>query len=205
MESFYARHILPYLVRCACGCGALEGQRAALVPRAAGRVLELGAGGGLNFRFYDPARVERVIGIDPNAKLRAFAEAAPRPPGLRVTLQDASAEALPFAAASFDTVLCTYTLCTVPDAGRALDEAKRVLRPGGRFLFCEHGLAPDAGVRVWQRRVEPVWKKLAGGCHLTRQPRAEIARRFTLTESGCGYLPKAPRLAGWVEWGEALA
>ena len=204
METFYERRILPHLIKCACGCGAVEAKRAEIVPLAAGRVLELGAGGGLNFRHYDPAKVTSVTGIDPSTKLRAFAEAAPRAAGLPVELVDGSAEALPFAEASFDTVLSTYTLCTVPDAARAIAEARRVLRPGGRFLFCEHGLAPDAGVSAWQRRLDPLWGKLFGGCHLTRQAGTEIAKHFTLTWRDEGYLPKMLRIAGWTEWGEAV-
>lgn len=204
-ESFYNRHILPHLLKCGCGCAALAEKRADLVPRARGQVLELGVGSGANFRFYDPARVEKVTGIDPSAKLREYAAAAERPAGLGVEVRAGQAEALDFAAASFDTVVTTYTLCTVADAGRALAEARRVLRPGGTLLFCEHGLAPEPKVQRWQRRLDPLWGAVFGGCHITRRPAAEVERHFTVTRLETGYMAKTPRVAGWMEWGEAVA
>ncbi len=204
MENFYDRHILPRLLQCACSSKDMTSRRAEIVPLAAGRVLELGAGGGLNFCHYNPAQVESVTGIDPSAKLRAYAKAAPRPTGLRVEVLDARAESLPFADASFDTVLTTFTLCSVPYAALALAEARRVLRPGGRFLFCEHGLSPDPGISAWQRRIEPLWRKISGGCHLTREPGKSIGSFFTMSLLKTGYLSHAPRLGGWTEWGEAI-
>ncbi|GLR67908.1 S-adenosylmethionine-dependent methyltransferase [Acidocella aquatica] len=183
----------------------LTEKRAALIPGASGRVLELGIGGGLNLKFYNPAQVSAVTGIDPSPELRAYARKAPRPEGLAVEILDASADAMPFADASFDTVVTTFTLCTVPDAPRALAEARRVLRPGGQLLFCEHGRSPDAGVALWQRRVEPLWKRVFGGCHLTRPVAGNIAAQFSIERLESGYMPKTPRLAGWVEWGRAVA
>lgn len=202
--GFYDRYILPKFLACACGAKPITKQRAKVVPRARGRVLELGMGGGLNLAFYDPAKVSVVEGVDPSAELRALADAAPRPEGLKVALQAGRAEALPFEDNSFDTVVCTFTLCSVGDGAAALAEARRVLKPTGSFLFCEHGLAPDADVVKWQRRIEPVWKALAGGCHLTRPVSTAItAAGFTLADLQTMYLPGTPRFAGWNEWGEA--
>lgn len=204
--GFYDRYILPKFLACACGAKPIAKQRAKVVPRAEGRVLELGMGGGLNLAFYDPAKVSVVEGVDPSAELRALAEAAPRPDGLKVALQAGRAEALPFEDNSFDTVVCTFTLCSVGDGAAALAEAKRVLKPTGSFLFCEHGLAPDADVVKWQRRIEPVWKAIAGGCHLTRPVSTAItAAGFTLADLQTMYLPGTPRFAGWNEWGSARA
>lgn len=204
--GFYDRYILPKFLACACGAKPIAKQRAKVVPRAEGRVLELGMGGGLNLAFYDPAKVSVVEGVDPSAELRALAEAAPRPEGLKVALQAGRAEALPFEDNSFDTVVCTFTLCSVGDGAAALAEARRVLKPTGSFLFCEHGLAPDADVVKWQRRIEPVWKALAGGCHLTRPVSTAItAAGFTLADLQTMYLPGTPRFAGWNEWGSAKA
>lgn len=204
MGSFYDRHILPRLIGCACASPAIMRQRARVVPGATGRVLELGIGGGLNLRYYDPLRVSGVFGVDPSAELRAAAAAAPRPEGLEVEVRAGVAEALPFDDASFDTIVCTFTLCSVRSPAQALAEARRVLAPGGRFLFCEHGLAPDPGVVRWQRRVEPVWKRLAGGCHLTRPVSGTLeAAGLAAQRLERMYLPGAPRLMGWVEWGEA--
>ncbi|NBB15472.1 methyltransferase domain-containing protein [Caulobacter sp. SLTY] len=206
MTSFYDRHIMPRLIGCACGAKPITYQRRKVVPRAAGKVLELGIGGGMNLIHYDPAQVSSVSGVDPSAELRARAEAAPRPAGLNVEIRDGTAEALPYEAASFDCVVCTFTLCTVADPSAALAEARRVLKPGGRFLFCEHGLAPDAGVAKWQRRIEPVWKRLAGGCRLTRPVGAMLtAAGLSLTDLSTMYLPGTPRVVGWNEWGEARA
>lgn len=204
MTSFYDRHILPRLIGCACASPAIMKQRAKVVPLATGEVLELGIGGGLNLAFYDPSKVAKVTGVDPSAELRARAAAAPRAEGLKVQVTEGTAEALPFDNASFDTVVCTFTLCSVHSPAAALAEARRVLKPGGRLLFCEHGLAPDADVARWQRRIEPVWKRIAGGCHLTRPIGSAItAAGFKIDGLQSMYLPRAPRVAGWNEWGSA--
>ena len=204
MASFYDRFILPKLLTCACSSSPMMRQRAKIVPRASGRVLELGIGMGLNLSFYDPDKVSAVVGVDPAAELRAAAVAAPRDPRLAVTIEDGTAEALPFADASFDSVVCTFTLCSVHTPAAALAEARRVLKPSGRLLFCEHGLAPDAGVAGWQRRIEPIWKRIAGGCHLTRPVAGAIAAAgFKLDRVESMYVPKTPRIAAWNEWGVA--
>lgn len=205
MTSFYDRHIMPRLIGCACASKPIMKQRVKVVPKAAGKVLELGIGGGLNLRFYDPAKVESVSGVDPSAELRAVAMSAERPEGLKVDIRKGAAEALPFDSGSFDCVVCTFTLCSVQSPRDALAEAKRVLKPGGRFLYCEHGLAPDAGVAKWQGRLEPMWKAIAGGCHLTRPVTASVADAgFTVASSEAMYLPSTPRVLGWSEWGEAV-
>ncbi|THD61062.1 class I SAM-dependent methyltransferase [Phenylobacterium sp.] len=204
MASLYDRFVLPKLLGCACGSRPIMRQRAKVVPRAEGRVLELGIGMGLNLAFYDPEKVSAVIGVDPAAELRAAALAAPRDPRLSVNVEDGDAEALPFAAASFDSVVCTFTLCSVCTPAKALAEARRVLKPSGRLLFCEHGLAPDPGVAKWQRRIEPFWKRIAGGCHLTRPIGGAIAAAgFRIEDSDRMYVPKTPKIAAWNEWGSA--
>ncbi|WP_332772572.1 class I SAM-dependent methyltransferase [Phenylobacterium sp.] len=206
MPSFYERRILPRLLTCACAASPIMKQRAKIVPLASGRVLELGIGMGLNLALYDADKVESVAGVDPAAELRALALAAPRDPRLAVSVVEGTAEALPFPDASFDSVVCTFTLCSVQTPATALAEARRVLKPGGRFLFCEHGLAPDSEVAKWQRRVEPIWKRLAGGCHLTRPVAGAIAASgFSIQNLETFYLPKTPRIAGWNEWGVAIA
>lgn len=206
MTGFYDRYIMPKLIGCACGAKPITYQRRKVVPKAAGKVLELGIGGGLNLIHYDAANVTSVSGVDPSAELRAIAGKAPRAEGLTVDIQDGTAEALPFADASFDCVVCTFTLCSVASPPAALAEARRVLKPGGRFLFCEHGLAPDAKVANWQAFIEPLWKRLAGGCHLTRPVGSTItAAGFAMTDLNAMYLPGTPRSVGWNEWGEARA
>ena len=204
MTSFYERHLLPRLIACGCGSKPIRYQRRKIVPLASGRVLELGVGGGLNLAFYDPAKVDSVTGVDPSEALRRRALEAPRPAGLEVEVLAGEAERLPFENAAFDTVVCTFTLCSVRDPAATLAEAQRVLRPGGSFLFSEHGLAPDESVRRWQRRLEPLQKRLAGGCHLTRPVAASIAAAgFSLFAVETMYLPGMPRPMGWAEWGRA--
>ncbi|MBU1374402.1 MAG: class I SAM-dependent methyltransferase [Alphaproteobacteria bacterium] len=204
MASLYDRYILPKFLKCACSSSPVMKQRAKVVPKAQGRVLELGIGMGLNLSLYDADKVESVTGVDPAAELRTIAEAAPRDPRLAVKVEDGTAEALPFDAASFDCVVCTFTLCSVHTPAAALGEARRVLKPGGRFLYCEHGLAPDPDVAKWQRRIEPVWKAIAGGCHLTRPVTAAVeAAGFKVERRDSMYIPGTPRFAGWSEWGEA--
>jgi ubiquinone/menaquinone biosynthesis C-methylase UbiE len=180
--------------------------RNAVVPLASGRVLELGAGGGINLALYDRRRVTDVVGIDPSAGLIARAEDAMAPADTGFfRIERGVGEDMPFAAASFDTVLSTFTLCSVQSPARVLAEAARVLKPGGRLLFLEHGLSPEPAIQRWQRRIEPVWKRIAGGCHLTR-PVTEgvVAAGFAVAARHGRYMEKSPKFAGWVEWGEAV-
>ena len=206
MASLYDRFVLPRLLGCACSSPPMMRQRAKIVPQAHGRVLELGVGLGLNLAYYRPEEVTEVTGVDPSPELRERAMSAAHDPSLAVAVADGRAEALPFPDHSFDDVVCTFTLCSVQDPARALAEARRVLKPGGRLLFCEHGLAPDPEVARWQRRIEPLWKRLAGGCHLTRPVTAAIREAgFHIAQAESMYLPSTPRFAGWNEWGVATA
>lgn len=202
--GLYDRHILPHLIDFACGMGAVMKARSQIVPLAHGRVLEIGIGSGLNLGFYDAQRVEVVVGVDPSAEMQALArERAARcqVPVEMIALELGQIQA---ADASFDDIVCTFTLCTIPDAIAALGEMRRVLKPGGRLLFCEHGLAPDLPVVRWQKRLTPLWKPLAGGCHLDRDIPALIeAGGFHIREMSTGYL-KGPRpmthvYRGWAD------
>jgi len=202
MSGWWDTHVVPRLIGLACTQPPVMQRRALVVPEARGDVLELGAGGGANRAFYDPARVTQVTGIDPSPPLIARAQAAPGQ--VPVTLVEGVAEDLPFASDRFDTVVTTFTLCSVADQARALAEARRVLKPGGLLLFLEHGRAPDAGVQRWQARLEPLWKRLAGGCHLTRPVTAAVeAAGFRVARRDQGYMARSPRVLGWTEWGIA--
>lgn len=176
--NWYEEKLLPRLIDLACGGRPFERQRAAIVPRATGDVLEIGFGSGRNLPFYDPRRVRRLWALEPSAGMRRLAADKLAASGLDVVFLDLPGEEIPLADASVDTVLITYTLCTIPDPLLALAGVRRVLRPGGRLLYCEHGRAPDAGVRRWQARLNPLWRRLAGGCNLDR----DIAR--LITEAG---------------------
>ena len=205
VTGWYQRKIVPHIIRMGCGCALMDEYRQHIIPKARGRVLEIGLGAGANLRFYDAANVTQVLGIEPSPELRAMAIRAERPATIPIEVVEAAGEALPFAMESFDTVICTFTLCSVDDVGLTLAEARRVLKPGGRFLFCEHGRSPDYRVQKWQRRIEPVWKAVFGGCHITRAVRGNIERYFAISEWTGGYQGTTLRIAGWMEWGEAIA
>ncbi|ETN93311.1 putative methyltransferase YcgJ [Gammaproteobacteria bacterium MOLA455] len=207
--SFYDKYILPSFLNCACGAKPILYQRGKVVPLAEGLVLEVGIGSGLNIPFYDAGKVSKVIGLDPSPELNEMAQkvvsktAAEN--GLDVEIILGSAEAMPFPDDHFDSVVITYTLCTIPDAESANLEIRRVLKPGGKLIFCEHGLSPDAGVAKWQGRIDPIWGKIAGGCHLNRDIPALISSAgFTIQTLEQMYLPSTPKFAGYNYWGVAV-
>lgn len=186
--SWYERRVLPYLVDFACGLAPIARQRCKVIPQATGQVLEIGIGTGRNLGFYDPRKVQRLVGIDPAADMHALARRRSRRLGVPVELLQLSAETLPVPSASFDTVVCTYTLCSVADPEQALREMRRVLRPGGRLLFAEHGLAPDERVARRQAWLEPYWRRVAGGCHLTRDVPRLLAQAGFSAQMESGYV-----------------
>jgi len=179
-------------------------EREKVVPHASGTVLEIGIGPGLNLQYYDPSRVTKVIGVDPIADFLRLGQRRHRDAPVPLDIIEAPAEALPLDAASVDTAVVTYTLCSVDDPARALAEVRRVLKKDGRILFLEHGLSPDAGVADWQRRLNPLWKRLAVGCNLNR-PVAHLiaAAGFTISELEHYYLGGAPRPVGFLARGVA--
>lgn len=202
--SWYDRHILPPMLDFACGLPMVGRQRQLVVPLAQGRVLEVGIGTGLNMRYYDKTRVNRITGLDPALQLHPLARERIAQSGLDVDLVGLSAEQIPLPDASFDTVLITYTLCTIPDPLAALKEMRRVLAPHGRLLFCEHGRAPDASVQRWQDRLQPLWGPVAGGCHLGRDiPSLLHQAGFIQPDTQTRYLP-GPRPFTFHYWGAAL-
>ncbi|MGB3739244.1 MAG: class I SAM-dependent methyltransferase [Pontixanthobacter sp.] len=205
IRKWYDNAVLPRILGCACGNAAIRELRAQIVPLAKGNVFELGIGGGLNQPFYDRSRVTGLAGVDPAAAMLDRADAAIRDRGWHVDLRQGVGEDIPFASAGFDTVVCTYTLCSVDAPATVLSELRRVLKPGGCLLYLEHGRAPDNAAARWQRRIEPVWKRAMGGCHLTR-PVAETIRGagFTTDPIGARYIPRVPRWVGWMEWGVAV-
>ncbi len=172
--GLYQRHVVPCLTHLAMQSGRLRPFRRRVAGAAEGVVLELGAGSGLNLPFYGSG-VRSVLALEPSESLRERAQARAGLSALPVAVLSASAEALPLDDRSVDTVVTTWTLCTIPDAARALAEVRRVLRPSGALLFVEHGRAPEPGVARWQDRLDPLWTRLAGGCHLNRPIDAMIA------------------------------
>lgn len=201
--GLYSKYVLPRVVHLACSARPKMRQREKLVPLASGRVLEVGMGSGLNLSFYDARRVTKVWGLEPSPEMSKMASAAVEAVAFDVEFVSARGEQIPLDSESFDTVLMTFTLCTIPDAERALREIARVLKQGGQLLFCEHGAAPDAGVRRWQNRIDPLWRRLAGGCHLNRDIPGLIRRGgFEITRMDTMYIP-GWRPASFNYWGAA--
>lgn len=202
--GWYDRYVLPRVLEAACGMELVGEQRAKIVGQARGVVLEPGIGGGLNLRFYAASAITRLIGVDPSIELGNVARRRSATAPFPVELRSCSADVDVVAPESVDTVVFTYTLCTVPEPANVLAAARRALRPGGTLLFCEHARAPDERVLAWQRRIEPVWKALAGGCHLTRDAAQQLRDAGFLIESiEQYYLEGVPRFSGFHQLGRA--
>lgn len=181
--SLWERRVLPFLIEKACRAGSILDERARRVPRASGRTLEVGVGTGLNLPFYDPARVTELVAVDPAPAILAKARDRALECPVSVSLRQASATALPFDAGSFDSIVMTYTLCSVDDPARALAELRRVLAAGGKLVFVEHGLAKSPWTQAWQRGLTPLWRHASGNCHLDRDvPRQLRDAGFVLDE-----------------------
>ena len=201
--GFYRRKVLPFVMDKLMDTEELRARRRELLAPARGAVLEVGFGTGLNAPFY-PRAVERVLAIDPNDGSEKRATARVAAASVPIELRTAVGEELPVADGSFDCVVTSFVLCTVADVDRALTEIARALKPGGKYLFCEHGLSDDPNVQRWQRRLDGLQQRLAGGCHLTRPIRASLARGgFELDSSRDFYLAGAPRCSGFCTLGVA--
>jgi len=202
--GFYDRHILPWLLDAAMSTKPITYQRRKVVPRAEGRVLEIGFGAGHNLPYYDAAKVSHLWALEPSAEMRARAAERVAASPIKPDYLGLSGESIPLGDGEADTVLITYTMCTIPGVAKALGEMRRVLKPAGRMIFCEHGTAPDAKVERFQRRITPVWRSLCGGCHVDRPiPKLIQDAGFTVEDMQTMYLPGTPRFAGFNYWGSA--
>ena len=201
--SFYEDRVLPHLVDFACSAKPNRKQREKIVPLASGDVLEIGFGSGLNLPFYDTQKVSKIWGLEPSEGMRRKARSLVEASDLDVEFIDLPGESIPLEANSVDTVLVTYTLCTIEDAIPALEGMRRVLKPNGSLLFCEHGVAPDENVRRWQSRLNPVWSRFAGGCNMNRDiPDLITKSGFEITSDERMYIPGA-RVLCYNYWGSA--
>src|SRR5579871_5588158 len=187
--GFYNDHILPHVINLAMRNRELISYRRRVVSQARGRVLEIGIGSGLNLPWYGP-KVETIIGLDPASRLIDMAQEGANRSEIPVSLISGSAQSMPIDRASVDTIVTTWTLCSIPDVAAALQEMRRVLKSDGRLLFVEHGSAPEPNVRKWQDRLTPIWKTIGGGCHLNRPIRAFIEDAgFRIVQLDTGYAP----------------
>lgn len=203
--NWWDETIVSRVVRCGCAMETIMELRRDVVPLARGSVFELGCGGGINQQLYDRALVTSFSGLDPNGKLLEFAHEEAVKKGWETDIRQGYGEAIPFADDSFDTVVCTFTMCSVTDQMQSLAELRRILKPGGTFLYAEHGRAPDAIVARWQKRVDPVWSRLFGNCHLSRPVTSAVERAgFAASPLGQRYTQGGIKLAGWMEWGTAV-
>lgn len=201
--TWYDERILPRLVNLACSSKPTRKQRAKIVPYASGDVLEIGFGSGLNLPHYDRNKVRRIWGLEPSEGMRRLARDAVGKAGLNVEFIDLPCEEIPLGDDSVDTVLITYTLCTIPEPAKALEAVSRVLKPQGRLLYCEHGKAPDESVYRWQERLNPIWKKVSGGCNMHRNiPEILHGSGFVVEDDNRMYIPGA-RALSYNYWGSA--
>lgn len=191
--GFYQRHVVPRLIHLSMRNKQAARWRGRIVPAARGRVLEVGAGSGLNLPFYGP-EVRSLTLLEPSDVLLGMLRARARRAPFAAEPVQGVAEDLPFGAGAFDSVVMTWTLCSIADPGKALAQMRRVLTPGGALIFIEHGLSPDARVAAWQNRLNPLWTRCAGGCNLNR-PIADLIRAagFVLSEIETGHLIRGPR------------
>jgi len=202
--SFYDKYILPKFLNCACGSKPINYQREKIVPLAEGTVLDVGIGSGLNIPYYNKSKIKYLYGLDPSIELLNLAKPLAKKNELEIEFLECGAEAIPLPNDSIDTVVITYTLCTIPDIQLSNKEIKRVLKPNGKLLFCEHGLAPDINVAKWQKRINPIWNKIAGGCNLNRDiPKLIRSSGLKISNMEEMYLPSTPKFAGYNYWGVA--
>ena len=199
--GLYDKYVLPKVLNCTCGSKPINYQRKKVVPLAKGLVLDVGIGSGLNIPFYDMTKIDKVIGLDPSVELNSLAIDVAEENNVDVDFMLCGAEDIPLPDNHVDTVLITYTMCTIPEVMEANKEMLRVLKPEGRLIFCEHGLAPDPKVAKWQSRIDPIWGKIAGGCHLNRNiPELIASAGFEIENMEQMYLPSTPSIAGYNYW-----
>ena len=202
--SFYNKYILPKVLNCACASKPINYQRDKIVPLAEGVVLDIGIGSGLNMPFYNKTKIKQLYGLDPSKELLDIAKSVAKKENLEIEFLECGAESIPLPDKSIDTVLITYTMCTIPDVALSNSEIIRVLKDDGKLLFCEHGLAPDKNIAKWQKIINPLWSKIAGGCILNRDiPNLISSSGFKISNMEEMYLPSTPKFAGYNYWGVA--
>ena len=202
--SMYNKYVVPKLLDVCCSTKPIKYQRNKIVPHAKGEVLEIGIGSGLNLPYYNKSSVKKVYGLDPSEELNEIALKNASEINLDIDFIISGAEEIKLPSKSIDTVLITYTLCTIPEFKIALKEIKRVLKDDGIMLFCEHGLAPDKNISKWQNRINPLWGKLFGGCNINRNiPHIIQESGLNIKKLEQMYLPSTPKIVAYNYWGVA--
>jgi ubiquinone/menaquinone biosynthesis C-methylase UbiE len=204
IKKSYEKYVLPKLLDCCCSTKPINYQRKKIVPNASGNILEIGIGSGLNLPYYEKSKINNLYGIDPSSELCDMAKKSASDHEIDVNLLINGAEEIELPKDSIDTVVMTYTLCTIPNPIEALKEIKRVMKADAKMLFCEHGTAPDKNILKWQNRINPIWGKLFGGCNINRDiPRILKESGFKINTLDQMYLPGTPKIVGYNYWGEA--
>ena len=202
--SLYDKYLLPHLLNCTCNQKPFIHQRKKVVPLAKGNILEIGIGSGLNIPFYEAEGIDKIWGIDPSEELVAMAKNQVKDDTPEIEFIISKAEEIDFDDAFFDTILMTYTMCTINNLSEAFTELKRVIKPTGKLIFCEHGMAPDKNVIKWQNRINTFWPKISGGCNINKEiPSIIESSGFSILDLENMYLPKTPKVLGYNYWGTA--
>ena len=204
IKTAYENYVLPKMLDCCCSTKPISYQRKKIVPEASGTILEIGIGSGLNIPYYQKSKVNKVIGLEPSEQLCKMAKKTADDNNFSIDFLVNGAEEIELPSNSIDTILLTYTLCSIPEPYIALKEIMRVMKSDGRILFCEHGIAPDEVVQKWQNRINPLWGKLFGGCNINRDiPNILKNGGFKINSLDKMYLPSTPKIVGYNYWGEA--
>tara|TARA_B100001175_G_C19485318_1_gene629414 strand:- start:325 stop:948 length:624 start_codon:yes stop_codon:yes gene_type:complete len=204
IKKAYEKYLLPKLLDKCCSTKPINYQRNKIVPHVRGTVLEIGIGSGLNIPYYNKSNIHKVYGLDPSSELCEMAEKTACDHEIDINFLIDSAEEIKLVSNTIDTILVTYTLCSIPNLNEALNEIKRVMKPEAKILFCEHGIAPDLKVRKWQNRINPLWSKMFGGCNINRDiPLILLDSGFKINNLQQMYLPSTPKIVGYNYWGAA--
>ena len=201
--GFYSNFVIPYCIDLAMSDSTLSHYRQQLLKNVSGEILEIGFGTGLNLPHY-PDWVEKITTVDPNPGMEKLARSRIAASQITVDYQVLNGENLPMADASFDSVVCTWTLCSIPLVDKAIAEIYRLLKPGGKFFFIEHGLSKDPQIQVWQNRLTPIQKIITDGCHLNRNLKCLVEQKFLNVTIEQFYAPKLPKVIGYMYRGLAI-
>ena len=204
IQKIYDRYVCPHLINLAMQSKPFSRQRKKIIPEAKGRILEIGIGSGLNFKYYNQSNINEVFAVEPDGVLLRKARARAKEHNITLNIEQISAEKLPYENNTFDTIISTYTMCSISKLSSALLELRRVLKSDGKLLFSEHGMAPDKNIYLWQKRLNPIQKRIAGGCHLdVNIPKVINNAGFEMNSLNSMYIP-GPKFLSYHFWGSAF-